>query len=69
VDTHAKTTPSAETRATERDEARHEHAADRPPTDDEERAATSTEADPETAAHYEEMADKGARAEGEGRIP
>ena len=59
---------SDETRATDRRDAQAAHQSDRPPTADEERKAEENQMNPETAKHYEEMADKGAKAKGEGRI-
>jgi hypothetical protein len=44
------------------------HDADRAPTEGEERAAETLEVDPEVAASYEEMAERGAHQKGEGRI-
>jgi hypothetical protein len=46
------------------------HEADRPPTPDEERTAeqVAAEVDPATAEHYREMAERGAKAKGEGEI-
>jgi hypothetical protein len=67
MDDHTK--PSAETRAEEREEAEADHRADRPPTADEEAAAEDLEVDPDAAKHYEEMAERGAKQKGEGRIP
>lgn len=64
-----RTEVSAETRRAEHDEAVAPHVADRPPTD-EERADTAGDApDEEVAEHYRDMAGRGARQEGEGRIP
>lgn len=63
-----RTKPSPKTRDAERDEASAPHEADRMPTSDEERAASRTESDPDVAAHYEEMAERGANQQGEGRI-
>jgi hypothetical protein len=63
------TTPSRETRAAEREQAEVRAKADRPPTDDEEAAADEHEMDPEAAAHAEEMYERGAHQEGEGRLP
>jgi hypothetical protein len=60
------TRPTAETRAAERDDADAPHEADRAPTDKE---AVREENDPEVAEHEREMAERGARQEGEGRIP
>jgi hypothetical protein len=42
--------------------------ADRPPTEDEERAAEQNTLDPEVAEAYEEAAERGANIEGEGEI-
>jgi hypothetical protein len=64
-----RTKPSPETRAAEREEASAEHEADRAPTEDESAAAGDRAADPEVAKHYEEMAERGADQQGEGRIP
>jgi hypothetical protein len=64
-----RTKPSPETRAAEREEAGSRHDADRPPTADEETAAEDLEVDPDAATHYEEMAERGAKQQGEGRIP
>lgn len=47
------------------------HDADRPPTDDEARAAEQAlpGSDPDAVAeHYEEMAERGANVQGEGQI-
>ena len=64
-----KTRPSAETRAAERDESDARHDAGRAPTRDEETAAEGNTPDAETAEHYEEMVERGANQEGEGRVP
>jgi hypothetical protein len=63
------TRPSPETRAAERDEAATSPGADRPPTDEEARLADEHEPDPDVAEHEQEMAERGARQQGEGRIP
>jgi hypothetical protein len=60
---------SDETRATDRRDAQAAHEADRSPTADEERKAEENRLDPQTAGHYEEMAERGANAKGEGRVP
>ena len=55
----------------ERPESFGEPAADRPPTDDEARAADAAAADVDVdnvAAHYEEMTEIGADVRGEGQI-
>jgi len=63
------TRPDSETREAERDEARAAHDADREPTPEEENAADELELDPEVAENYEEATERGAKQEGEGRIP
>lgn len=62
------TNPSEETRAAEEAEARASHQADRPPTQEEEKAAPSS-ASSETERDYQEMAERGANVKGEGEIP
>lgn len=64
-----KTRPDLATEEAEEDEARAEHAADRPPTTDEELAAEEAgELDPEVADHYKEAIERGAAIKGEGEI-
>ena len=63
------TRPSAETRDAERAEADVSPGADRAPTPEEERIADEHELDPSVAEHEQEMAERGDRQEGEGRIP
>jgi hypothetical protein len=63
-----RTKPTAETRAAEREEADARHEPDREPTPDEETAAEHLEVDPEVVKHEKEMAERGARQKGEGRI-
>jgi hypothetical protein len=64
------TRPNDRTRETEREDARTQAGADREPTSDEEKAAESAgELDPKVAEHYEEMAERGANQQGEGRLP
>lgn len=63
-----QTTPDAATREEERVDANVPSGPDRSPTADEERKAESNSLNPETAAHYEEMAERGANQKGEGRI-
>lgn len=63
-----RSVPSDETRAAERDEARTRAGTDAPPTDAEAREAP-TEVTDEQRAHAQEMAERGARQRGEGRIP
>jgi hypothetical protein len=67
-ETNRRTTPSATTRATERDDAQVHAGADRAPTADEERAAP-TELTDAQRAHEREMLERGAHQKGEGRIP
>jgi hypothetical protein len=64
-----RTTPSRETRATEREDAKTQAVADRMPTPEEEDRAEELEVDPDVAAHEREMAERGAHQEGEGRLP
>jgi hypothetical protein len=61
--------PSDRTRETEKDDARTPAGADRAPTPEEEHSAERADVDPEVARHYEEMAERGANQEGEGRLP
>lgn len=63
------TRPSAETRAAEAEESRRGADAGRPPTAEEAGAADANVADPDVAAHEEEMARRGADQQGEGRLP
>jgi hypothetical protein len=63
-----RTKPTSETRETEREEAGAPHIADREPTEDEAAAAEVLEVDPEVAEHEKEMAERGAKQKGEGRI-
>jgi hypothetical protein len=68
-----ETEPNEATVEAERAEAGEAHAADRPPTNEEEsaadRSAEEFEGDSaEVAAHYEEMDDIGAHVKGEGSI-
>ena len=63
----ARTVPSGATREAERDEAHVTAGADRPPTEDEERAAP-TEVTDEQRDNAEEMLERGAHQQGEGRI-
>jgi hypothetical protein len=64
-----RTKPSDQTRQAERADAETHAGSDRMPTPDEEKVADSLEVDPEAAKHYEEMAERGANQQGEGRIP
>jgi hypothetical protein len=63
-----RTKPSPETRAAERDETNAPHDADRAPTPDEEAVAETLELDPEVVKNEKEMAERGAKQKGEGRI-
>jgi hypothetical protein len=63
------TRPTRETRDEERVDAQRSARADREPTDDEAAAAEQNELDAEVAEHEREMAERGARQKGEGRIP
>jgi hypothetical protein len=63
------TRPSAETRAAERAEAQQPAGADRAPTGDEEVRADALELDPDVVAHEEEMLERGAHQQGEGKLP
>ena len=63
------TRPSPDTRAAERDDADTQAGADRAPTPEEEQIADQHELDPEVSEHEREMAERGARQEGEGRLP
>ncbi len=63
------TRPSPQTRAAERAEASQTAAADRAPTPEEERLAETHDVDPEAAAHEKEMNERGAKQQGEGRLP
>jgi hypothetical protein len=64
-----RTRPSAATRATEDEDALVPAQADDAPTPEEEEAATRAQMDDETARSYKEAIERGARQEGEGRIP
>jgi hypothetical protein len=56
------------TKTEEAREANAPHAADRPPTADEERAAESNTLDPDVSQHEREMGKIGAEVKGEGEI-
>jgi hypothetical protein len=64
-----QTRPNDETRAAERDDAQVSAGADRQPTPEEEQRAESSTLDPEVVEHEREMADRGAKQKGEGRVP
>ena len=61
--------PNDATRAAEREEAKRSSGADRMPTEEEEREAEDQSIDDDVREHEREMAERGARQEGEGRIP
>lgn len=62
--------PSGATQEEEDREARAAHAADRPPTDAEEKAAPGRgDLGEGVAEHAEEMAERGANVKGEGELP
>jgi hypothetical protein len=63
------TRPSGETRAAERADAERTAGADRTPTAEEAALADAVDPDPAVAEHEKEMAERGARQQGEGRIP
>jgi hypothetical protein len=63
------TRPTRETRDEERADAQRAAGADREPTPDEEASAEQNVLDPDVVEHEREMAERGARQEGEGRIP
>jgi hypothetical protein len=73
--TPSEQNPSERTRTTDRTrEAEHEEArtpahADREPTEEEAKLAESTPLDPKVSEHEKEMAERGARQKGEGRLP
>ena len=64
------TKPNDQTRAFEAEDARTAHEPDKQPTEDEEAAAERAgDVDPKVAESYEEMAERGAKQKGEGRVP
>jgi hypothetical protein len=63
------TRPSAETREAEHAEAHAKHESDRAPTPEEDAAAEAQELEPDVAEHEEEMLERGANQQGEGRLP
>jgi hypothetical protein len=63
------TRPNDRTREAEREDAQTKAHADREPTADEAKLAEGHAADPDVAEHYEDMAERGADAKGEGRLP
>jgi hypothetical protein len=67
--TDDRTRPDQATRAAERAEASAPHRPDRMPTPEEEDAADELTLNEDVAAHEREMAERGARQQGEGRLP
>lgn len=65
-----RSTPSTQTEAEEEREAQASHAADRPPTDEESKAADSTadSADERVSKAFKEASETGADIKGEGQI-
>jgi len=61
--------PSDATKAAERAEAETHAGADRMPTEDEERVAEEQSIDDDVREHAQDMAERGANQQGEGRIP
>jgi hypothetical protein len=61
------TTPSDVTRAEEAEQASKSHDAGRGPTPEEEAAADGNTVDPATREGYEEMLERGAHQQGEGK--
>ena len=62
--------PSGATQEEEEREARAAHAPDRPPTDEEDKAAPGHgDLGEGVAEHAEEMAERGANVKGEGELP
>ena len=62
------TRPTADTRAAEEAEMSKQGQADRLPTDEEARAAERNELTDDVIEHEEEMLERGAHQQGEGRI-
>ena len=63
------TTPNAQTRDAEAAEALKDHGAGDAATPDEAEAADGNRLDPGVASHEQEMAERGAHQQGEGRLP
>jgi len=61
--------PNDATKAAERAEAKRPPESDRMPTEDEETEAERHSIDDDVREHEREMAERGARQKGEGRIP
>ena len=68
VEATEPTRPSAETREAEHADAQAKHESDRAPTPEEE-AVAAQEVEPDVAEHEEEMLERGANQQGEGRLP
>lgn len=68
ADAPRSTRPSEETKDAERADAHTQAGADAPPTEGESRAAPAEVTDAQRA-HAEEMLERGAHQQGEGRIP
>ncbi len=64
-----RTFPNPDTVNEERREALADADAGREPTPDEEEAADRNEPDERVPEHYEEMIERGANQDGEGRLP
>jgi hypothetical protein len=62
------TKPNDATRQADRAAMNAEHGARETPTPEEEAAAERNQVDPETREHYQEMTERGANQQGEGRI-
>lgn len=67
--TDEPTRPSPDTRAAERDDAQRKAGADRDPTPEEVGRADELDLDPDVAEHERDMAERGAKQKGEGRLP
>ena len=63
------TEPDEQTKAAERAESEIHAHPDRQPRPDEERDAETHKVDPSVREHAEEMAERGAHQQGEGRVP
>jgi hypothetical protein len=67
--TQERERPSEATKAAERAEAERHAGPDRMPTEEEERIAERSSIDDDVREHEKDMAERGARQKGEGRIP
>jgi hypothetical protein len=63
------TRPDAATRDAERAEAETDAQPDKMPTPEEEREAEKHKVDPSVREHAQEMTERGANQDGEGRVP